>query len=163
MLQMDLVRLQPVSRTVAVEMVPSQGLSEALVQSGFHLGKFQRSPSGRIEALRLIPTRQGFRVPEAANSFAVGGFSVCDKNSHCVLEFVAAANQTMTVQLIALFELSQVELSPTFEIGALVARSRSTEVFIRNSGTGEGTAFQLEQVELDAEGELKRLLVRRTA
>ncbi len=163
LLQMEVVRLQPVHPIVAVEREQGEGETETVLETGFRLGKVETASGGQIESLRLIPTRESFELPEAANSFAVGEINLRRADSHRDLELVAASDAAMSVQLTASFELLRVELSPGFEIGALLVRARGTRVFIRNRETGEGTPFELEEVELDPAGELHRLLVRPSA
>jgi DNA-binding response OmpR family regulator len=159
-LQIEVVRLQPANRIVAVEMEPDKGAAETVIETGFRLGQIQLAADGQIDTLRLIPTRQGFQMPESANSFAVGDIKLRRTNSHRELELVAAPDQSMGVQLIASFELLRVELSSGFEVEALLVRARGTEVTIRNSDSGEGSPFALEEVELKPDGKLGRLLVR---
>jgi hypothetical protein len=160
-LQMDIVRLKPTDLIVAAEMESAAG-AKNVIETGFRLARIELNKDGGIETVRLTPTRQGLEMPAAANSFAIGDINLRRGNSHLDLEFVAAPNQSMGVQLSAQFELSQIELSPAFEVAALLVRARSRRVFVRNSREA-GTAFELDEVELDSTGELRQLLVRPTA
>ena len=90
----------------------------------------------------------------------VGEINWRPANSHRQLELVAASNQSMRVQLIAFFELLRVELSPGFEVEAILVRARGRDVTIRQSASDEGSPFAFEEVALAPDGELSRLLVR---
>jgi DNA-binding response OmpR family regulator len=158
--QLKIVRLQVANPIVAVEMDSEKGAGETVIETGFRLGRIQIAADAQIETLRLIPVQESFQMPEGPNSFAVGEVNLRPADSLGELELVAAPDQSMGVQLIASFELLRVALSAGFEVEALVVRAGGTEVTIRQSGSGEGRPFVLEEVALDADGKLSELLVR---
>ena len=162
-LQVDAVRLRPVSRAVAVQMKGPNELRHLGFGVGFELGPFQLGANGQIETLRLIPTRESIELPANASSFQIGTITLQPANSHRNLELVAAQNFSMRVQLTASFELVRVELSPGFELQAIFVRTRGLEVTLRNSGESEGTRLELDEVEIDPTGELRTLIVRTIA
>jgi hypothetical protein len=59
--------------------------------------------------------------------------------------------------------LVRVTLAPDLELEALFVRARGTQVVLRNSTTGQGMPFDLQEVELDASGGLRAFLVRPAA
>ncbi len=160
LLRIDFVRLQPVDDVVSVQM--SAELTGFPLGMGFRLGPFQLGGNGQIETVRLIPTGQAVPPQATDPSFAVGEANFQGENAAGNLELTAASEPSMRVQLTATFELERVELSNTFELGALFLCARGTRVLLRNA-TGEGTPFELQEVELDEAGELRRFLARSLA
>ncbi|MGH8094899.1 MAG: response regulator [Chthoniobacterales bacterium] len=163
LLQVRAVRLRPYSRVVAAQLSEPKERTGANLATGFHLGPFQLGANGKIETVRLLPTRQPIQLPTVANSLAINSINFQPANSHRNLELVAGSGEAMRVQLTAPFELARVELSPGFEIEAIFVRARNTQVLVRNSAAGQGMSFELREVELDPAGELRALLVEPSA
>ncbi len=160
LLSLDAIRLVPFNRTVALQISEPNEPTSARLEASFHLGPLRLDNSGRIECARLTPTRQPGRPSAAVNWLAIKSIGFQPGNSHRNLQFVAAPQESMRVQLTAPFEFVRVELSPRFELEAIFARARGTQVLLRNGGAGPGALFELAEVELDASGELRALLVR---
>ena len=160
LLRLDAIRLVPFNRTVALQISEPNEPTSARLEASFHLGPLRLGDDGRIECARLTPTRQPGRPSAAANSLAIKSIGFQPGNSHRNLQFVAAPQESMRVQLTVPFEFVRVELSPRFELEAIFARARGTQVLLRNGGAGPGALFELAEVELDASGELRALLVR---
>jgi hypothetical protein len=155
--------LRPVDATVAVKMGDGQPLGGISIETGFQLSTIHLGAEGRLETLRLIPTQQPPGLALGESSFAIGGLSVQPANAHQNLQLTAPADHSMRVRLTAPFELLTVELSPRFEIAAVLLQSRSTNVVVSNSAESAGTSFYLHAVELDSAAQLRRLLVRAIA
>ena len=160
LLQVDVLRLCPVSRSVVVQMEGPNESRHVGFGSEFELGPFQLGPNGRIETLRLMPTQQSIQLPATANSLRVGTMHFHPANSHQNLELVAAQNFSMRVQLTAPFELVRVELSAGFELQSIFLRLRGMEALLRNSGGNEGTRTELQEVLIDPNGGLRAFIVR---
>ena len=160
LLQLDAIRLVPFNQTVALQISEPNEPTSARLEASFHLGPLRLGDNGKIECARLTPTRQSGRPSAASNSLAIKSIGFQPGNSHRNLQFVAAPQESMRVQLTAPFEFVRVELSPRFELEAIFARPRGTQVLLRNGGAGPGALFELAEVELDASGELRALLVR---
>ena len=162
-LQVDSVRLQPVSRSVAVQFETSAELKHAGDGVGFELGPFQLGANGKIETLCLTPTRESIQLPESESSLRVATLHLHPADAQQNLELVAAQNFPMQVQLTAAFELVRVELSAGFEVKAIFIRGRGDEVLLRNRRDGDGTRLELREIEVDPTGELRSLVVRTIA
>ncbi len=152
-LQTTSVRLEPISPFAAVEM--ADGIR---FETSFRLGSIALARDGAMSSLRLIPTREPVPLPAAVNSFAIGRIGFDLEKHH--LQLKAARERSMRVQLTAAFALAGIELSPRFEVTAIVVERSGNEVLLRNRGDHPGTAFELEQVELNPAGELRALVLR---
>jgi len=162
-LQVEAVRLRPVSRSVAVQMKGPNELQHTGFGVGFELGPFQLGANGKIETLRLTPTQESIQLPATASSFQIGTLNLHPTKARRNLELVAAKDFSMRVQLTAAFELVKVDLTPAFELKAIFVRARSAEVLLRNSGDSAGTRLELHEIEIDSSGELRAFLVRMIA
>jgi hypothetical protein len=69
----------------------------------------------------------------------------------------------MPVQLTASFALAAIELTPRFEVAAMMLRSRQPKPLLRNHPDDPGQPFEIEKIELDPAGELQALIVRPAA
>ena len=160
LLQLDAIRLVPLNRTVALQISEPNGLTGAQLEAGFDLDRLQLGVNGKIENVRLVPTRQSIRLPAASNALAIKSMNFQPGNSQRNLELLAAPDGAMRVQLTAPFELARVELSARFELDAIFLRPHGAEVLLQHATTCPGTPFELLEVELDASGALRTLLVR---
>jgi hypothetical protein len=161
--QVDAVRLRPVSRLVAVQMVQMRGPNElrhAEFGVGFELGPFQLGANGKIETLPLTPIQESTQLPTMANSLRPGTLNLHPATSQPNLELAAGQNCSMQVQLTAIFELVKVDLTPGFELKTIFVRPREEDVLLRNSGDSAGTRMELQEIETDPSGELRTFLVR---
>ncbi|MEP7249113.1 MAG: response regulator [Spartobacteria bacterium] len=162
-LRMQAAQLQPYDRVVSLELGPRQALAGPALQTGFRLGPITLSRNGRIETLRLIPTRQVVHQPVSGNSLSVGAINFPSLEKERNVQFIAAPEAAMRVRMTAPFELVTVELSAAFEVDAVVLRARGTEVVIHNRDTGPGAPFDLQQIQLDPAAELTALFARSLA
>ena len=155
-LEIATARLEPINRLVAAQLE-----DDLTLEVGFRLGALETSRQGGIESLRLIPTQQSIPVAAVANSLAVGQITFLPANHH--LEIKAARERSMLVQLTASFALAAIELTPRFEVAAIMLRSRQPKPLLRNHPDDPGQPFEIEKIELDPAGELQALIVRPAA
>ncbi len=155
----DSFQLTPAEAPVKVH-VADGGETGMLVETGFRLGPAQLGSAGQIERIILFPTAPRVQPSGGGTAFTVSAVRAKPGPESRLLELTATKNESMRVQLIAQFELIAVELSPTFEVVAVVLRARNSAVHL---GTDPGKAvapFQIAQVQLDARGRLSELFVR---
>ena len=155
-LQIVSARLEPISRFVAAQIE-----DDLTFEVGFRLGALETGRKGGIESLRLIPTQEPIPLPAVASSLAIGQINFLPATRH--LEIKAARERSMRVQLSASFALAAIELTPRFELAAMILRSRQPKPFLRNQPGVPGRPFEIERIELDPAGDLQALSVRPAA
>ena len=155
-LEIATARLEPINRLVAAQLE-----DDLTLEVGFRLGALEATRQGGIESLRLIPTQQPIPLAAVAHSLAVGRITFLPANHH--LEIKAARERSMPVQLTASFALAAIELTPRFEVAAMMLRSRQPKPLLRNHPDDPGQPFEIENIELDPAGELQALIVRPAA
>lgn len=159
--RMASLHLKPVEAAVAVR-VAGGGALGMLVETGFRMGPAQLSAHGQLGTILLFPTQKPPGLPPGQNSFMVNTVRTEQEAQSRVVELTASKNPAMRVQLTAQFGFVRVELSPTFDVVAVVLRAREGEVQV---GTGESeatTPFELVETHLAASGQLSELFVRAT-
>lgn len=157
--QMASLELKPAETAVAVR-VADGGELGMLVQTGFRMGPAQLSAEGRLGTILLFPTQQPPGLPPIQNSFMVNTVRATPAEQSQVVELTASKIDAMRVRLTAKFEFVRVELSPTFDVVAVVLRARDPEVGV---GTGESEAlapFSLVETRLAPSGQISELFVR---
>jgi hypothetical protein len=160
-LRMGTIRAKPSSLTVSLHMA-SPALRAALPANGFQLGAIDLDRSGRIAAIRLIPTVQPFMPLQTRNALQIGGVAVVPENSHKLLQLTPSADSSMRMHLLAPMEVAGVELSSTFQISQLILKSRSNNVRVTLNEQAieskqSGTACETVGVQLDGAARLKEL------
>jgi DNA-binding response OmpR family regulator len=160
-LRMGTIRAKPSSLTASLH-VASPVLRAALPPNGFQLGAIDLDRSGRIAAIRLIPTVQPFLPMQTRNALQIGGVSVVPENSHELLQLTPSADASMRMHLLAPMEVAGVELSSTFQISHLILKSRTNNVRVTlNEQAIEseqtGTICETAGVQLDGAARLKEL------
>lgn len=160
---METATLHLFDRIVAVKMGDKTELNGIPLESGFRLSKISLGGDGRIETMRLVPTRQPPQLPVPGSSFPVGASNFRMVKEDPKLQVIAPAGVTMRVRLTARFELLAVELSTGFEVAALRLKSSRSTVLIRNTTESAGKTFELQIARLDQSAELESLSVRAVA
>lgn len=133
-----------------------------LVQTGFRTGPAQLSAQGRLGTILLFPTQQPPGLSPIQNSFMVQAVRTTPAEQNRVVELSASPSDGMRVRLTAQFELVRVELSPTFDVVAVVLRARDTEVRISTGETEAWAPFELVETRLEASGQISEFFVRAT-
>jgi len=158
--RMQAATLQLCNPVVSVKMDDRSELKGVPLENGFRLGTIRLLDDGRVDTMRLVPTRRPPQLPAAKSSFAIGGMSLERTNSHQNLQLTSPGNNSMRVLLTTQCELLAVELSIAFEVVAVVLQARGATVTVRNAPGSGGAPFVLEGVELNPTAELRALLVR---
>ena len=138
------------------------------METGFELGRSELNADGKIDTVRLVPTRRPVERFETRNGFDIGEVAIIPSNAHERVQFTSAPNAPMTMQLLAEYEIGAVELSTTFEVSALVLKPRGQKAQARftsaqSSGDGKGAQFETAFVRLDQTARISELLLNRAA
>ena len=157
--RMESMQLMPLDAPVGVRVADSNELS-MLVETGFRMGPMELTPEGKLGTMLLMPTSQPPRLASGNNAFTVNGVRAQPGAQERVVELTAAHSEAMRVHLAARFEFLTVELSPTFEIVAVILRARAAEALIGPGGGSTTSPFVIERAELDETGRLCELFVR---
>lgn len=160
-LQMKTATLQPFDRVVAVSLGEEPG--SASTESGFYLGEIYLGAHRHIERLRLLPVRRPPQLPLPSPIFAVDGSHFEPAATEPGLTLAASAKGPMPVRLSAQCELVSVELSPAFEVAAILLGTCANSVRICTGGESSGSLFELMEARLDPSGGFESLLVRKQA
>lgn len=168
MLQMGAIRARPSSFAVSLH-VKSESLRGRIpLETGFELGRLELDGRGKIETIRLVPTRRPVERIATRNAFDIGEVTIVPSNAHERLQFTSTPNAPMTLQLLAEYEISAVELSATFEVSALVLIPRGQKAQVRftsaqPAGAPNGAQFETAVVRLDEGARISELLLSRAA
>lgn len=168
MLQMGAIRARPSSFAVSLH-VKSESLRGRIpLETGFELGRLELDGRGKIETIRLVPTRRPVERIATRNAFDIGEVTIVPSNAHERLQFTSAPNAPMTLQLLAEYEISAVELSATFEVSALVLIPRGQKAQVRFTsvqppGAPNGAQFETAVIRLDEGARISELLLSRAA
>jgi DNA-binding response OmpR family regulator len=168
MLQMGAIRARPSSLAVSLH-VKSESLRGRIpLGTGFELGRLELDVRGKIETIRLVPTRRPVEQIATRNAFDIGGVAIVSTNAHENVQLTSAPNAPMTMQLLAEYEIGAVELSSTFEVSALVLKPRGQKAQVRFTSTqppgdGNGAQFETAVVRLDEAARISELLLNRAA
>jgi DNA-binding response OmpR family regulator len=163
-LQMGAIRAKPSSLAVSLH-VKSKALRGSIpAGTGFELGRFELDERGRIETVRLVPTRQPVEQIATRNALDIGEVAIVASNSHENVQLTSAASAPMTLQLLAEYEIGAVELSTAFEVSALVLKpsgQKSSVRFTSASLAGNGAQFETAIVRLDEAARISELTLQR--
>ena len=155
-LQAASARLEATDRLVAIELMEGMAF-----ESGFRIGRVELTDGGGIRLLRLVPTSEPIAAPTPENVFGIEKIRLEPAKHH--IELKASRERSMRVQVKAAFVLTAVDLAPSFEVAAIVLQASGNSLTLRNRVDGPGTVFNVEQVELGSDGELRALRLRRAA
>ncbi len=157
--QMDAMQLMPLDAPVGMRVADGGDLS-MLVEIGFRMGPMELTPEGRLGTMLLIPTSQPPQLAPGSNAFTVDAVRARPGAQERVVELTAGPTEAMRVHLAARFEFLSVELSPTFEVVAVILRAREAEALIGPGGGSTTSPFVIERAELDETGRLRGLFVK---
>jgi CheY-like chemotaxis protein len=146
--QIGTIRARPTASTLSL--THSSAPTENLL-SGFEIGMVELDAHGRIQTMRVVPTRQPAKRIEARSGFAINDISLVNQSAS--IQITASPSAPMTMQLMAMFKVASVELSDRFEVAQLVLHPAGTRVRVvldPQSRSVGGTEFETVQVRLDA-------------
>jgi DNA-binding response OmpR family regulator len=158
--QIGTICARPSAATLSLAQLLMPADAENRWGAGFELGPVELDSAGRIQSMRVRPTR---RPAESIRTHA--GFTIDDVklvNEAACIQFTAGRSVPMTMQLVAVFKVAGVELSDRFEVAQLVLQPESSRVRItleaQSLGT-TGTDFETVGVRLDAAGRLAEFVL----
>ncbi len=158
-LHMDSMHLKPLDAPASVR-VPDNGEIGFLVETSFRMGQAQLTPEGFIDTLILFPTANAPRLAPGSNAFAVQAVRTEGSPKERVVELTAATeSEAMRVHLAARFDFLTVELSPTFEVVAVILRARGRDVLIGPGAASTIAPFGIDQAQVDESGRIRELFV----
>jgi DNA-binding response OmpR family regulator len=146
--QIGTIRARPTASTLSL--THSSAPAENLL-AGFEIGPVELDAEGRIQTMRVLPTRQPAKRIEARNGFAINDVALLNQNAS--IQMTAGQTAPMTMQLMALFKVAGVELSDRFEVAQLVLKPAGSRVRVTldpRDRPAAGTEFETVQVRLDA-------------
>ena len=146
--QVGTIRARPTASTLSL--THSSAPAENLL-AGFEIGPVELDGYGRIQTMRVVPTRQPAKRIEAKNGFAINDVALIDQNAS--IQMTAGASAPMTMQLMALFKVAGVELSDRFEVEQLILQPAGSRVRVTldpQARPAAATEFETVQVRLDA-------------
>lgn len=146
--QVGTIRARPTDSTLSL--THSSAPAENLL-AGFEIGRVELDGYGRIQTMRVVPTRQPAKRIEAKNGFAINDVALINQNAS--IQMTAGASAPMTMQLMALFKVAGVELSDRFEVEQLILQPAGSRVRVTldpQARPAAATEFETVQVTLDA-------------
>ncbi len=146
--QVGTIRARPTASTLSL--THSSAPAENLL-AGFEIGAVELDGYGRIQTLRVVPTRQPAKRIEAKNGFAIDDVALINQNAS--IQMTAGASAPMTMQLMALFKVAGVELTDRFEVEQLILQPAGSRVRVTldpQARPAAATEFETVQVRLDA-------------
>jgi DNA-binding response OmpR family regulator len=146
--QVGTIRARPTASTLSL--THSSAPSENLL-AGFEIGPVELDGYGRIQTMRVVPTRQPAKRIEAKNGFAINDVALINQNAS--IQMTSGESAPMTMQLMALFKVAGVELSDRFEVEQLILQPAGSRVRVTldpQARPAASTEFETVQVRLDA-------------
>jgi len=146
--QIGTIRARPTASTLSL--THSSAPTENLL-AGFEIGQVELDSQGRIQTMRVVPTRRPANPIEARNAFEINEVALVNQNAS--IQMTAGQTAPMTMQLVAIFKVAAVELSDRFEVAQLVLQPAGSRVRVTldpKARPAGGTEFETVQVRLDA-------------
>ena len=145
--QIGSIRARPTASSLSLthQSAPAENLL-----AGFEIGTVELDAYGRIQTMRVVPTRQPAKRIETRSGFAIN--EVVLINQAASIQMTAGTTAPMTMQVMAPFKVAAVELSDRFEVAQLVlqpAGSRMRLTLDPQSASPCGSEFETVQVRLD--------------
>lgn len=144
--QIGAIRARPTASTLSL--THSSASSENLL-AGFEIGPVELDATGRIQSMRVLPTRQPAKPVQTRNQLAINDLALVNQNAS--IQVTAGQSAPMTMQVLAIFKVSGVELSDRFEVAQLVLQPSGTRVrVILDPQSPSAAEFETAQVRLDS-------------
>ncbi|HEY2139222.1 MAG TPA: hypothetical protein VGH00_04020 [Chthoniobacterales bacterium] len=117
--------------------------------AGFEIGTVDLDAHGRIQTMRVVPTRQPAHRIETRSGLAINDVALVNRNAS--IQMTARPGWPMKVQVMAMFKVAGVELSDQFEVAQLILQPAGTRVRVSlDPQSASGNEFETVQVRLDA-------------
>ena len=155
------IRARPFSAAVSMRVLPPVTSGIPISDAIFELAQVSLKSAAQIDSVRLAPPA----VPLTKFSnypAAIDGMSISPATSADSIEMIPTAVAPMRLQLLSLFELSSVELSPEFRVAHLVLKSRGEKarITLQPEMAQTGATFEVVAAELTPSFGLDQILLR---
>lgn len=149
-LRIQKIRARPFSAAVSMRVLPQANARTLINNTGFDLAAVDLDQSARMEQVRLIPA-QAARARPTRYPMAIDGVSISAASNGQAVELLPTAVAPMRLQLLSLFELSSVELSPEFRVANLLlkARGAKTRITLLPEMPHTGATFDIAEVRIN--------------
>jgi hypothetical protein len=146
--QIGTIRARPTASSLSL--THSSAPAENLL-AGFEIGRVELDAHGRIQTMRVVPTRQPAKPVQTRSGFAINDVALV--NQTAPIQMTAGSAAPMILQLMAAFKVAGVELTDRFEVAQLVLQPAGSRVRVSldpQSAAAGGNEFETIQVRLDA-------------
>ena len=158
--QIGTIRARPSGTTLSLTQLLTPALAEDPWGAGFELGPVELDAQGRLRTMRVRPTRRPVDSIRTHNGFDINDVNLLD-DAACI-QFTAGTSVPMTMQLVAVFSVTEVELSDRFEVSQLILQPQGSRVRVTLDPQSRGTAgtdFETAGLRLDASGRIAEFLL----
>jgi len=158
--KMGALQLRPASKVVTMRLTGSASQPE-MPQVTFEIARIQPA-GGTLGSVRLTPSQQQCPTVVGSPSFTVGGLHLVSDFAAAPLQLTPSQQGQATVQVVAPFQIANVEFSPSFEISSIVLNSNSNQVSVQMPSAGgapvEGApVFEISNLQLTDSGEIEMM------
>jgi tetratricopeptide (TPR) repeat protein len=158
--KMGALQLRPASKVVTMRLAGSAPQPE-IPQVTFEIARIQPA-GGTLGSVRLTPSQQQCPTVVGSPSFTVGGLHLVSDFAAAPLQLTPSQQGQATVQVVAPFQIANVEFSPSFEISSIVLNSNSNQVSVQMPSAGgapvEGApVFEISNLQLTDSGEIEMM------
>jgi DNA-binding response OmpR family regulator len=144
--QIGAIRARPTSSTLSLSHSSAPGQN---LLAGFEIGPVELDPSGRIQTMRVLPTRRPADPVQVQSRFEIRDVALVDQKA---IQLIGGQTAPMTMEVVATFKVAGVELSDRFEVAQLVLQSAGGRVRVNldPQSRAAGTEFETVGVRLDS-------------
>jgi tetratricopeptide (TPR) repeat protein len=158
--KMGALQLRPASKVVTMRLAGSAPQPE-MPQVTFEIARIQPA-GGTLGSVRLTPSQQQCPTVVGSPSFTVEGLHLVSDFAAAPLQLTPSQQGQATVQVVAPFQVANVEFSPSFEISSIVLNSNSNQVSVQMPSAGgapvEGApVFEISNLQLTDSGEIEMM------
>ena len=146
------LRARPSSRAALLHVDPRAVSAVRLPEVPFEIDHVDLDARGQMQSLRIVPAPRQQEALRLHAGVPVDRLTVLQGDAGSGIQITPAAEAHMTVQLLAAFDLTGVELSPTFGVAHFLLKTRGQRMRAVLPGHGGKTGIILEttEVRLDA-------------
>ena len=158
-LHLTFLRARPFSRPVLLHIDPRAVSALRLPEAAFEIDHVELDAHGQIVALRVAPTAPAGEPLPPHTGIAVDHLAIAQPNGGAEIQVTPTSGARMTIQLLAAFNLTGVELSPAFGVAhlALKMRSRRMRAVLPGPGGRPGVVVEATAVQRDAASRLSEI------
>lgn len=159
-LRIQRIRARPFSPAVSIHVLPQALPGITIPEAKFELAQVELDAHGKVSAIRLAPAVAASDKHRLYHS-AIDGVSMSPMEEGQTVRLTPTAVAPMRFELLALFEIAGVELSPEFRVAHLVLKSRGakTRATLLPDVAQTGATFEIESLKLTHEAQIEELLL----